>query len=141
MARTVLALIVEVLFVIIVALLLGALWQWFLSGDLASGFIEGARLLFLFMDVGLVIWLIVLIVLAVRGRALPGIGVTLLVALVAVVLNAIVVLIVGFVQGGWGPLLVLFAIEAGIAFLIAVLVVAPIIRRLFRPAPAAETGS
>ncbi|GHF20861.1 hypothetical protein [Pseudolysinimonas yzui] len=141
MARTIVALIVEVLLVILVALLLGALWQWFLTGDLAAGVAEGARLLFLFMDVGLAIWLIVLIVLAARRRALPGVGVTLLVALVAVVLNAIVVLIVGFVQGGWGPLLVLFAIEAGIAFLIAVLIVAPIIRRLFRPAPAVETGS
>lgn len=134
MPRTVLALITEVLFVILVALLLGALWQWFLAGDLASGVVEGARLLFFFMDVGLAIWLVVLIVLTIRGRSLPGIGVTLLVAFVAVVINAIVVLIVGFVQGGWGPLYVLFAIEAGIAFLIAVLIVAPIIRRLIRPA-------
>lgn len=141
MARTVVALVVEVLLVILVALLLGALWQWFLTGDLASGVVEGARLLFLFMDVGLAIWLVVLIVLTVRRRAFPGIGVTLLVALIAVALNAIVVLIVGFIQGGWGPLLVLFAIEAGIAFLIAALIVAPIIRRLFPPAPAAETGS
>jgi hypothetical protein len=141
MARTVVALITEVLLVILVSLLLGALWQWFLVGELAAGFVEGSRLLFLFMYVGLAIWFIVLIVLTVRRRALPGIGVTLLVAFIAVALNAIVVLIVGFVQGGWGPLLVLFAIEAGIAFLIAVLIVAPIIRRLFRPASAAETGS
>jgi len=141
MARTVVALITEVLLVILVALLLGALWQWFLVGDLATGAVEGARLLFLFMDVGLAIWVVVLIVLAVRRRTLPGIGVTLLVALIAVAVNAIVVLVVGFVQGGWGPLLVLFAIEAGIAFLIAVLIAAPIIRRLYRPAVTAETGS
>lgn len=132
MARTVLALITEVLLVVLVALLLGASWQWFLSGDLASAVAEGARLLFFFMDVGLVIWLVVLIVLTVRGRALPGIGMTLLAAIGGVVLNAIVVLVVGFVQGGWAPLYVLFAIEAGIAFLIAVLVVAPIVRRLVR---------
>lgn len=132
MTRTVLALVAEVVLVIVVALLLGALWQWFLVGDLATGLVEGARLLFLFMDVGLVAWLVVLIVLTVRGRALPGIGPTLLAAVAAVVLNAIVVLIVGLAQGGWAPLFVLFAIEAGIAFLIAVLVVAPIIRRLFR---------
>ena len=132
MVRSVIALVVEVLLVILVALLLGTLWQWFLTGDLASGVVESARLLFLFMDVGLAIWFIVLIVLTVRRRALPGIGVTLLVAIAGVVLNAIVVLIVGFVQGGWAAFYVLFAIEAGIAFLIAVLVVAPIIRRLFR---------
>lgn len=138
MARPVLALVVEVLLVILVALLLGALWQGLLVGDLAEGLVEGARLLFFFMDVGLAIWVVVLIVLAVRRRALPGIGVTLLAALVGVVVNAIVVLIVGLVQGGWAPLFVLFAIEAGIAFLIAVLIVAPIIRRLFR-AVTAET--
>lgn len=139
MARLFIALIVEVLLVLLVALLLGALWQWFLVGDLTEGAIEGARLLFLFMDVGLLAWLVVLIVLTVRRRALPGIGLTLAIAVAAVALNAIVVLIVGFVQGGWAPLYVLFAIEAGIAFLIAVLIVAPIIRRLFRsdvkPAP------
>jgi hypothetical protein len=136
MSRALLALVAEVLLVIAVALLLGALWQWLLTGDLASGFIEGARLLFFFMDVGLAIWVVVLIILTVRGRSLPGIGVTLLVAFGAVVVNAIVVLIVGFVQGGAGAWLVMFAIVAGIAFLIAVLVVAPIIRRFLRPAAA-----
>lgn len=139
MARPTLALITQVVLVVVVALLLGALWQWFLTGDLASGVIEGARLLFLFMDVGLAIWVVGLIVLTVRRSAIPGIGVTLLAALVGVIVNAIVVLIVGFAQGGWAPLFVLFAIEAGIAFLVAVLVVAPIIRRLFRPAEARET--
>jgi hypothetical protein len=137
MSRALLALVAEVLLVIAVALLLGALWQWLLTGDLASGFIEGARLLFFFMDVGLAIWVVVLIILTVRGRSLPGIGVTLLVAFGAVVVNAIVVLIVGFVQGGAGAWLVMFAIVAGIAFLIAVLVVAPIIRRFLRPQVAA----
>lgn len=131
MTRTVLALIAQVVLVVVVALLLGALWQWVLTGDLASGTIEGARLLFFFMDVGLVIWLVLLIVLAVRRRTLPGIGVTLLAAVVGVAVNAIVVLVVGFVQGGWAARFVLFAIEAGIAFLVAVLIVAPIIRRLF----------
>jgi hypothetical protein len=143
MSRTIVALIAEVLLVVVVALLLGTLWQWFITGDLATAAGEGARLLFLFMDVGLVIWLVVLIVLAVRRRALPGIGVTLLAALVGVVLNVVVVLIVGLVQGGWAAFYVVFAIEAGIAFLIAVLVVAPIIRRLFRPdvTPAAPVDS
>jgi hypothetical protein len=133
MSRPVLALIAEVLLVVMVALLIGALWQWLLTGDLASGFVEGARLLFFFMDVGLVLWVVVLVILLVRRRALPGVGVTLAVAAVGVAVNAIVVLIVGFAQGGWAPLYVLFALQAGIAFLIAVLLVAPIVRRLRRP--------
>jgi hypothetical protein len=133
MSRPLFALIAEVLLVVVVALFVGALWQWMLTGDLASGFVEGARLLFFFMDVGLVLWVVVLVVLTVRRRALPGIGVTLLVAAVGVAINAIVVLIVGFAQGGWAPLYVLFAVQAGIAFLLAVLLVAPIVRRLHRP--------
>jgi hypothetical protein len=130
MTRTVLALIAQVLLVTLVALLLGAVGQWFLTGDLAAGVVEAARLLFFFMDVGLAIWIVVLIVVTVRRRALPGVGVTLLAAAIGVAVNALVVVVVGFIQGGWAPLFVLFAIEAGIAFLIAVLVVAPIIRRL-----------
>jgi hypothetical protein len=122
-----------VLLVIVVALFIGALWQWLLTGDLASGFVEGARLLFFFMDVGLVLWVVMLVILLVRRRILPGVGVTLAVAAGGVAVNAIVVLIVGFAQGGWAPLYVLFAIQAGIAFLIAVLLVAPIVRRLRRP--------
>jgi hypothetical protein len=133
MSRQVFALIAEVLLVIVVALFIGALWQWLLTGDLASGFVEGARLLFFFMDVGLVLWVVVLVILLVRRRILPGVGVTLAAAAGGVAVNAIVVLIVGFAQGGWAPLYVLFAIQAGIAFLIAVLLVAPIVRRLRRP--------
>lgn len=131
MTRTVIALVVEVLLALVVALLLGALWQWIRGGDLAAAVGEGARLLFLFMDVGLLAWVGILVVLTVRGRRLPGAGATLLAALVGVVVNALVVIVVGFVQGGWAPHYVLFAITAGVAFLLAVLVVTPIARRLF----------
>jgi hypothetical protein len=131
--RLILALVAEVALTLLVALLLGAAWQWFLSGDAAAALPEGARLLFLFMDVGLAVWVIALIVLAVRRRTLPGVGATLLWALVGVVVNAVVVLVVGLVQGGWAALFVLFAIEAGIAFLVAVLIVVPIVARLTRP--------
>lgn len=140
MARTFVALACEVLLVVVVTLLLGTAWQWFLSGSLASAFGESARLLFFFMDVGLAIWVVVLVVLTVRRRALPGVGVTLLAAIVGVVVNALVVLIVGYMQGGWAPLFVVFAMSAGIAFLIAVLVGAPIIRGLARGATNTSNG-
>lgn len=134
-SRIALALVALIVLVLAVALLFGALWQWFLSGDLAAALPEGARLLFFFMDIGLAIWVVALVVLAVRRRALPGFGATLLWAVIGVVVNTIVVLIVGFVQGGWAALFVLFAIEAGIAFLLAVLIVTPLVRRLaLRPA-------
>ena len=58
---------------------------------------------------------------------------TLLAAVIGVAVNALVVVVVGFIQGGWAPLFVVFALEAGLAFLVAVLVIAPIIRRLGVP--------
>lgn len=128
--RLILALVAEVALVLGVAVLLGALWQWFLTGDPAAALPEGARLLFFFMDVGLVVWVVALVVLALRRRTLPGLGATVLWAFIGVVVNAIVVLVVGLVQGGWAALFVLFALEAGIAFLLAVLLVAPLARRV-----------
>jgi len=139
----VLRLVLDVVLTIAVALLLLILWQWFLSGSAADAPAEGVRVLFNFMDVGLAVWLILLIVAAVRGRTRgggPGAGLTFLFALVGAVVNLIVVTVVGFVQGGWAPLLVLFAIEAGIAVLIAAAIVVPIVHRLVKP-PAASSGA
>ena len=47
----------------------------------------------------------------------------------------------GFVQGGWAPLLVLFAIEAGIACLLAAAIVVPIVHRLVKPPAATGTST
>ena len=127
MIRTVLALVLQVLLAIVVALLAGSVWQGIVGGTPA----EAARRLFFFMDIGLGAWTAILVVLAVRRRVLPGIGVTLLAAVAGVVLNALTVLAVGTVQGEGVLLFLGYAIEAGIAFLVAVLITAPIIHRLF----------
>jgi hypothetical protein len=129
MTRTVLALMAQVVLAILVALLFGASWQAIVTGATSAAAGEAARLLFLFMDIGLGVWLVALIVLTVRRRALPGVGATLLAAVAGVVLNALAVFVVGLVQG---VVYLAYAIEAGVAFLIAVLVTAPIIHRLFR---------
>jgi len=130
MIRPVLALVAQVVLALVVSLLVGAIWQGIVGGTPA----EAARRLFLFMDIGLGVWTVVLIVLTLRRRALPGIGVTLIVALVAVVLNALTVFVVGTVQGEGVVLFLGYAFEAGVVFLVAVLIAAPIIHRLFRPA-------
>ncbi len=110
---------------IAVSLVLLTLWQWLLAGDLGSGFGEAARLLFFFMDVGLAVWLLLLIVGAVRRW---GRGLAFLSALIGVAVNLVTVIIVGFIQAGAAPwAFMLFAVEAGAAFLVgaavAVLVV------------------
>jgi hypothetical protein len=135
MSRVVLRLVLDVVLTIAVALGLLILWQWFLSGSLADAPAEAVRVLFNFMDVGLAVWVILLIVAAVRGRTRggePGAGLTWAFALVGAVVNVIVVTVVGFIQGGWAPLLVMFAIAAGIAVLIAAAIVVPLVHRLAR---------
>lgn len=129
MARVALALVAQTVLALLLALLLLGSWLRLTGQEPAVVTGESPRLLFFFMDIGLGVWLVALIVLAVRRRALPGVGATLLAAVAGVVLNALTVFVVGLVQG---ESYISFAIEAGVAFLVAVLVTAPIIRRLFR---------
>jgi hypothetical protein len=134
MSRVVLKLVLDVVLTIAGALLLLGAWFSILGG----GFPEGFRVLFNFMDVGFALWLVLLIIFLVRLRpAGPSAGRAYLLLLIAAVVNAVVVLTVGFIQGGWAPLLVLFAIEAGLACLIAAAVVLPIVHRLVKSPEAA----
>lgn len=129
MGRKVAWIVVEMLLSVFFALVILTAWQGLLSGSIVDGFADGAHSLFLFMDVGLVAFLLWIIVRAVRGgRPYAALG-----AGVAVVINLVVVVIVGFVQGGAAPLgFMLFATTAGIAFVLAVLVATPIAHGLTR---------
>lgn len=133
MTRTVLALVVQILVVLLLALSLLGGWLRLTGQGLASAGGEAARLLFLFMDIGLGVWVVVLVIVALRRRGMPGVVSTLLGALAGVVLNALTVLVVAAVQRSDVGLFLGYAIEAGVAFLVAVLVVAPIIHRLVKP--------
>jgi hypothetical protein len=138
MQRTPARIALEVALTIAVALLLLGPWQWFLGAEtLAGGFSEAARLLFLFMDVGLVVWLVLLVVVAARRRP-AGVGLTLLFALIGTVTNLLTVIVVGLVQGGWAWLFILFAVEAGVAFLLSATIVVPLVHRVFLRPKAAE---
>jgi hypothetical protein len=142
MSRVVLKLVLDVVLTIAGALLLLGAWFSILGG----GFPEGFRVLFNFMDVGLALWLVLLIIGIVRGSRharspVMNPGRAYLLLLIAAVVNAVVVLTVGFIQGGWAPLLVLFAIEAGLACLIAAAVVLPIVHRLVKSPEGADPAT
>ena len=120
---------------VVVALVLLTVWQGAVLGGLPAGFGEAARLLFLFMDIGLGVWLVLLIVGAVRGWR--GVFLT---AVIGAALNLLTVLVVGFVQQGavaWEFLF--FAAAAGVAFLVGVAVSGIIVPRLVKPTIASES--
>jgi hypothetical protein len=136
MSRVVLRLVLDVVLTIALALLFLTLWQWFLSDFSGDAFPEAVRVLFNFMDVGLAIWVVLLIIWAIRGRTRgggPSAARTFLFALIGTVVNLIVVTVVGFIQGGWGLLLVMFAIVGGFAVLVAAAIVVPIVHRVVKP--------
>lgn len=133
MARPILALVAQVVLAILVALLFGASWQAIVTGSTTAAPAEAARLLFFFMDIGLGVWAVALLVLTLVRRAFPGVGAVVVTAVAGVALNALAVVVVGTIQGEGVVLFLGYALEAGIAFLLAVLVTAPIIHRLFRP--------
>jgi hypothetical protein len=139
MSRVVLRLVLDVVLTIAVALAGLTGYQLLIGGSIG----EGARVLFNFMDVGLAIWLILLIVFTVRWRGRGGVpaGVTFLFLLIGAVLNAIVVLVVGFTQGGAGPWLVMFALVAGVACLLAASIVLPIVHRLVKASATTATST
>jgi len=141
MSRVVLRLILDVALTIALALLFLALWQWLLADLTGDPFPEAVRVLFNFMDVGLAIWVVLLIIWAIRGRTRgggPSAARTYLFLLIATVVNAIVVTIVGFIQGGAGPWLVMFAIVGGFAVLVCAAIVVPIVHRVLKDAPQVE---
>ena len=115
-----------VLTVVVALILLGAV-ETAKQADFGAGFAEGVRLLFLFMDVGLGVWLLGIIIVAARTRgARPGVRMTLLLALIGALANLATVTVVGLVQQGKLPTIFIgYAIEAGICFLLAVLIVVP----------------
>jgi hypothetical protein len=136
MTRT-LAIVLQLAIAIVVSLALLTLWQWLIEdfGDgLGEAFVQAARLLFLFMDVGLVVWLALLIVGAVRRRGIGwGIRGSIGAAFLAALTNLVVVIVVGFVQGGWAMLFVLFAVAGGLAFVIGAVIAALAIAPRVKP--------
>lgn len=139
MSRAILTIVLELVLAILLTLALSGVWFLFMGEAPAAAFLDqGFRLLFTFMDVGLVAWLLLLILGAVRRRGLGwGIGGSILAAFLATVVNLIVVTIVAFVQGGANIFYIALGVEAGILFLIAAAIAVPIVHRLVKPAAAA----
>ena len=134
MPRVILRILLVVALTIAIALLLLTLRFWVVLGSPGEGFSEGARELFLFMDVGLAVWLIGLVAVALRGRRdgrYAGTGVTFALAAGGVAVNALTVLVVGLIQQGGVPADLLgYAFTAGICTLLAAVPAVTVVHRL-----------
>ena len=122
--------VLDVLLTVILSLGLLTVWRRVGSGSISDSLGQASQRLFLFMDIGLLVWVILLAVAAGRGRA-AGAGLTLVFAAVGTLANLMTVIVVGFVQQGtWAEQFIQFAIEAGIAVLLAAAVVVLVVHRL-----------
>ena len=127
---TVSTIVLDVLLTIILALVLLTVWRGVASGSVDGSLGQASQRLFLFMDIGLLAWVILLGAAAGRGRS-AGAGLTLVFAAVGTLANLVAVIVVGFVQQGtWAEQFILFAIEAGIAVLLAAAAAVLLVHRL-----------
>lgn len=132
MLRRCLTAALQLVLTLVLTVLAAGLLQWFFGATPAEAFLDqGPRLIFTFMDVGLIAWLLLLVVGAARGRGL-GFGMlgTVLAALVAAALNLVVVVVVAVVQGGADILYIALGVEAGIIFIVAALITALVVQRV-----------
>lgn len=128
--RAVSTIVLDVVFTVILSLVLLAVWRGVASGSIGESLGQAGQRLFLFMDIGLLVWVTLLGVAAGRGRS-AGAGLTLVFAAVGTLANLMTVIAVGFVQQGtWAEQFILFAIEAGIAVLLAAAVAVLLVHRL-----------
>lgn len=143
MNRAALRIILDVVLTIALSIAFITAFLWLFTANIIDSAGEAARMLFLFMDVGLVVWVLLVVVVAVRSRGTrPRAWTTLLFAVAGALANLLVVVIVGFIQSGQlQTTFMLFAIEAGIAFLVAAVVVVPIVHAAVKPRPVAQSRS
>lgn len=135
MSRVVIRLVLDVVLTTLVALGFLSLWQWLLGGMTGNPLPEASRVLVNFMDVGLGLWVVLLILAVIRGRTRgggPSAARTFVFVIIGALVNLLVVTVVGFVQGGWAPLLIIFAVQAGFAVLVAAAIVVPLVHRLVK---------
>ena len=132
MVRVILHQVLVLVLSVVFALILGGLLQWFLGGSFSDAFlVESPRLLFTFMDVGLVVWMILLIVGGFRRRGLGwGTVGTALAALIAAVVNLVVVSVIAIAGGGAEIFYIVIGVEAGAVFVIGALLAIVLSRRL-----------
>lgn len=134
MNRPLLRITLDVVGTIVLALVLLTVLLSVFSGSFVEGLSEVPQMVVLFIGPSLAVWVILLVIAAVRSRgAGPDARYTVLFAGLGASVTTVLYVVTGIVQGGWALLFVLFAVMAGVAFLVAAAIVIPLVRRALRP--------
>lgn len=101
-------------------------------------FDRAVRMVLIFIDIGIITWAVLLVVGAVRGRGIGwGIGGSLVAAAVGIVVNLIWIIVLSLINGGADIFAVALGVQAGVFFLLATAIIAPLVVRVIgKPRPA-----
>jgi hypothetical protein len=143
MARIVATIVLELVFSVLLALLLAGTWFVLIGSSPAEAFLaEAPRLVLLFMDIGIVTWLVLVIIGGVRRRGIGwGFGGTVLAALIGVVVNLVWVFILSIINGGADIFAIALGVQGGLFFFVSMIVVAFIVHRIVKPGAAPPVQS
>ena len=138
MSRRVLAVVLQVVLVTALTWALAGVYFTVVLGVPASEafFDQAVRIVLIFIDIGIVTWAVLLVVGAIRGRGIGwGIGGSLVAAVVGIVVNLIWIVILSFINGGADIFAIALGVQAGVFFLLATVIVAPlVVRVIVKPA-------
>lgn len=132
MSRVVLRIVLQVVLAVALLLVLSALYFWFITDEgPAAGFDQALRSALLFIDIGILTWLVLLIVGGARKRGIGwGFGGSMLAALIGVVVNLIWVVILSIINGGADIFAIALGVQAGLFFLVSVALAEVLVRRV-----------
>lgn len=140
MSRRVVAVVLQVALVTVLTWTLAGVYFTVVLGVPASEafFDQAVRMVLIFIDIGIITWAVLLVAGAVRGRGIGwGIGGSLVAAVVGIVVNLIWIVILSLINGGADIFAIALGVQAGVFFLLATAIIAPlVVRVIVKPRPA-----
>ena len=141
--RSVLRVVLQVVLGTLLTWAIGGLYFWLILGETPESafFDQAVRMVLIFVDIGIVTWGILLIVGTARRRGIGwGVGGSILAAVIGTIVNLIWIVILSVINGGADIFAIALGVQAGIFFLIAVVVTAILVLRVILN-PSARTST
>ncbi len=136
MLRVVFVLFFELILSVVFAIAFAGAFLWWQGASIPQAFsVDAPRLILVFMDIGIAVFAILLIIGGIRRRGLGwSIGGTFLAALIGAIVNLvwIAILSASADAGAVDPAAMLLGVQAGVIFVIAAMIATIGVRRIIR---------